>query len=132
MTGEYVPLRYRRDVLVSTLVYHQQTNTSGCHCGWGRRPEHLGRSWAEHVAGVYELAAAHEHHPQHHAFHPQPGCRTCVCGEVEAHPWHEHEHVYAEEQEPNGRLVLPPCLVCGLSAMDALAVLSARSECSDG
>ena len=48
---------YRRDVLVSTLVYHQQTNTSGCHCGWGKRPEHLGLSWAEHLVDVYEMAA---------------------------------------------------------------------------
>lgn len=49
-------LRYQRDVLVSTLVYHQQTRTSGCHCGWGTRPRHLGRSWAEHVADIYEMA----------------------------------------------------------------------------
>lgn len=31
-----------------------------------------------------------------------------------------HECVFVEEQEPSGRLVLPPCLVCGLSALDAL------------
>lgn len=34
-----------------------------------------------------------------------------------------HECVFVEEQEPSGRLVLPPCLICGLAAMDALAQL---------
>lgn len=33
----------------------------------------------------------------------------------------EGECVYVEEQEPNGRLILTPCLTCGLTAMDALA-----------
>ena len=32
----------------------------------------------------------------------------------------EHECVFVEEQEPSGRLILPPCLVCGVTAMDAL------------
>lgn len=32
----------------------------------------------------------------------------------------EHECVFVEEQEPSGRLVLPPCIVCGTTAMDAL------------
>jgi hypothetical protein len=41
---------YDRERLVTVLIYHQQTNTSGCICGWGR----LGHSWAEHVADVYE------------------------------------------------------------------------------
>lgn len=49
-------LNYQREVLVHTLVYHQQTNNSGCHCGWGQRPEHLGLSYAEHVADMYEQA----------------------------------------------------------------------------
>ncbi len=31
-----------------------------------------------------------------------------------------HECVFVEEQEPSGRLILPPCLVCGVTAMDAL------------
>lgn len=31
-----------------------------------------------------------------------------------------HECVFAEEQEPSGRLILGPCLTCGYSAMDAL------------
>lgn len=31
-----------------------------------------------------------------------------------------HECVFVEEQEPNGRLILGPCIVCNLSAMDAL------------
>lgn len=33
---------------------------------------------------------------------------------------YEHEHFFAEEQEPNGRLILSPCLSCGLTALDAL------------
>lgn len=33
---------------------------------------------------------------------------------------YEHEHFFAEEQEPNGRLILSPCLTCGLTALDAL------------
>ena len=36
-----------------------------------------------------------------------------------------HECVFVEEQEPSGRLVLPPCVVCGYSAMDALSQLRA-------
>lgn len=43
-------LIHDHDKLVQTLVYHQQTNTSGCHCGWNV----LGASWAEHVVDVYE------------------------------------------------------------------------------
>jgi hypothetical protein len=31
-----------------------------------------------------------------------------------------HECVYVEEQEPSGRLILPPCLICGTTAMDAI------------
>lgn len=38
-----------------------------------------------------------------------------------------HECVFVEEQEPNGRLVLPPCLECGLTAMDALQTLTAAN-----
>lgn len=33
------------------------------------------------------------------------------------------EHVFVEEQEPSGRLILPPCITCGLTAMDALEQL---------
>jgi predicted metalloprotease with PDZ domain len=47
---EAVAPAYDREVLVTVLVYHQPTNTSGCHCGWGV----LGASHAEHVADVYE------------------------------------------------------------------------------
>lgn len=36
----------------------------------------------------------------------------------------EHECVFVEEQESSGRLVLPPCIVCGLTAMDALEQLT--------
>jgi hypothetical protein len=32
----------------------------------------------------------------------------------------DHEHVFIEEREPEGRLILPPCITCGLAAMDAL------------
>jgi len=32
----------------------------------------------------------------------------------------DHECVFVEEQEPTGRLVLPPCIVCGTAALDAL------------
>lgn len=35
----------------------------------------------------------------------------------------EHDCVFVEEEEPTGRLVLPPCLICGLTAMDALEQL---------
>lgn len=42
---------YRRDALVETLIYHQRADISGCCCGWAV----LGRSFAEHVADVYEF-----------------------------------------------------------------------------
>ena len=32
----------------------------------------------------------------------------------------EHECVFPEEREPSGRLILAPCLVCEVSALDAL------------
>lgn len=41
-------------------------------------------------------------------------------------PTEPHECAFVEEQEPNGRLILCPCLVCGLSAMDAMADLKAK------
>lgn len=34
-----------------------------------------------------------------------------------------HEHCFCEEQEPTGRLVLPPCVECGMTAMDAIIAL---------
>jgi hypothetical protein len=40
----------------------------------------------------------------------------------------EHVCVFPEEQEPSGRLILAPCLVCGLSAMDALSQRNSESE----
>jgi hypothetical protein len=40
-----------------------------------------------------------------------------------------HECVFVEEQEPSGRLILPPCIVCGTTAMDALDQL--RQECEE-
>lgn len=43
---------YDREVLVTVLVYHQHTNTSGCICGWAV----LGASHPEHVADAYEQA----------------------------------------------------------------------------
>jgi hypothetical protein len=50
--------RYDRETLVNTLIHHQRTEDSGCHCGWGKRPEHLGMSWAEHVADAYETSVS--------------------------------------------------------------------------
>lgn len=41
-----------------------------------------------------------------------------------------HECVFVEEQEPTGRLVLPPCIVCGCAAMDALIQLRDEGELS--
>ena len=32
----------------------------------------------------------------------------------------DHEHTFAEEREPSGRLIAVPCLECGLSAFDAM------------
>jgi len=32
----------------------------------------------------------------------------------------EHECLFAEEQEPDGRLILVPCLGCGTPAMEAI------------
>lgn len=43
---------YNRVVLVNTIIYHGRTNIRGCHCGWAE----LGKSHAEHVANMYELA----------------------------------------------------------------------------
>jgi hypothetical protein len=39
-----------------------------------------------------------------------------------------HECVFVEEEEPSGRLVLPPCIVCDAAALDALDQLRARIE----
>jgi hypothetical protein len=44
----------RREVLINTLTHHWPTATSGCQCGWAR----LGHSYPEHVALMYEAAAA--------------------------------------------------------------------------
>lgn len=46
-------VEYNRPRLVEVLIYHQRAG-SACNCGWGKRPEHLGLSWASHVADVYE------------------------------------------------------------------------------
>lgn len=35
----------------------------------------------------------------------------------------DHECVFVEEQEPSGRLILPPCIVCGMAVLDALEQL---------
>lgn len=45
---------YDREVLTTVLIYHQRTDTSGCHCGWAV----LGASYAEHVVDVYEACMA--------------------------------------------------------------------------
>ncbi len=42
----------------------------------------------------------------------------------------EHECVFVEEQEPSGRLILPPCIVCGTTAMDALHFMQNGGEAS--
>lgn len=49
-------LTYDRGVLINVLVYHWRTNISGCGCGWGDLPAHLGLSHAAHVADVYEAS----------------------------------------------------------------------------
>lgn len=38
----------------------------------------------------------------------------------------DHECVFVEEQELSGRLILPPCIVCETSALDALEQLRGR------
>lgn len=40
----------------------------------------------------------------------------------------EHECVFVEEEEPSGRLILPPCLVCNLPALEALEQLRQERE----
>ena len=47
-----IKIRYDREVLVEVLVYHQRKNSQYCACGWGE----LGKSYAEHVADIYEMA----------------------------------------------------------------------------
>lgn len=49
-------LPFVRKVMISVLVYHQPTSTSGCHCGWGE----LGRSHPEHVVEIYEMSIINE------------------------------------------------------------------------
>lgn len=35
-----------------------------------------------------------------------------------------HDCVFVEEEEPSGRLVLPPCIICGCTALSALEQLA--------
>lgn len=49
-----VAVPYDRQVLLDVLVYHYRDGIKGCGCGWAE----LGKSWAEHVAGVYEASVA--------------------------------------------------------------------------
>lgn len=35
-------------------------------------------------------------------------------------------HTFAEEREPGGRLILTPCLSCGMTAMDAMEAAKAE------
>lgn len=44
--------KYDRETLVSVLVYHGPTDSSGCWCGWNE----LGRSLPKHIADMYEQA----------------------------------------------------------------------------
>lgn len=39
-----------RDVLIA----HQRLDAGSCMCGWGRKPKHIGRSYAEHVVREIE------------------------------------------------------------------------------
>ena len=41
----------------------------------------------------------------------------------------EHECNFVEEQEPEGRLILTPCIECGVSAADAIK--DAKSQLSE-
>lgn len=48
-------MMYDRFILVDILVYHWRVAPGkGCACGWNE----LGRSWADHVANVYEAQVA--------------------------------------------------------------------------
>jgi len=78
--------QYRRDMLVSTLIYHQRTDKSGCICGWGKLPEHLGRFHADHVADVYEVAVVEA----------AGICPTCV-SVLSAYRWCPRCHRHVEE-----------------------------------
>jgi hypothetical protein len=54
---------YDRDVLTQVLVYHRDREgpppyAFSCVCGWGTRPEHLGLSYADHIADIYEESMA--------------------------------------------------------------------------
>jgi len=44
----------------------------------------------------------------------------------------EHMCVFVEEAEPSGRLILPPCLECGATAMDAIEYLRSGGQGWDG
>lgn len=58
------------------------------------------------------------------------GCYRCDLSrdEVTGYTPTTHECVFPEEQEPSGRLILAPCMVCNLSAMDALEQLRSEVE----
>lgn len=43
-----------------------------------------------------------------------------------------HQCSFPEEQEPSGRLILAPCLICGISAVDALSILAKRVAALEG
>jgi hypothetical protein len=47
---------YNHEVLVETLIYHQRHNLGRCLCGWAEP----GKSHAQHVATVYEMAMLYE------------------------------------------------------------------------
>ena len=38
------------------------------------------------------------------------------------------DHCFVEEEEPSGRRILGPCLLCGLAAGDALEALKAERD----
>lgn len=54
VTGSPPVTPYDHETMVSTLVAHQPTDTSGCICGWAV----LGASHPEHVIAMYEQVVA--------------------------------------------------------------------------
>lgn len=57
---------------------------------------------------------------------------TCIsCGlenNIKCPSCEEHECLFSEEQEPEGRLILTPCLQCGTSAFEALKTAKSENE----
>jgi hypothetical protein len=64
MNNEPRAVPYDRASLITAITYHSLVTTPPppysicCLCGWGARPEHLGLSFAAHVADMYEEIVA--------------------------------------------------------------------------